>query len=395
MTDYKQIAFDELQESDLLVDALYQGGTFGNAGDDPISKLIGCGNQGGFRFVGSAKATIKLCVLYSALTDTDWPDYIDTETGLFIYYGDNKTPGHALHETRRKGNRILKLIFNSLHTDNRIKIPPLFCFTKGPSGRDVFFRGLAVPGAKNRSSNEDLVAVWKTKGSQRFQNYKATFTILEVPAVERKWINDIHIGKPLSSNAPKPWKTWIQGGNYKPLIAPKAVTHRTKEQQLPEPGKYMNIVEAIIDYFKQHPQGEYAFERCAAEIAVLMDKNIADYDLTKPWRDGGRDALGKYNIGYQGNQLDVEFALEAKCKFFNSGSGVKETSRLISRLRYRQFGIFVTTSYVSEQAYKEIVEDGHPVIIVSGADIAQILVNEGGYKSVGEVKDWLKTNFPY
>ena len=48
-------------------------------------------------------------------------------------------------------------------------------------------------------------------------------------------------------------------------------------------------------------------------------------------------------------------------------------SRLISRIRYRQFGVLVTTSYVHEQAYKEIMEDGHPILVVSATDIAGIL----------------------
>lgn len=101
-----------------------------------------------------------------------------------------------------------------------------------------------------------------------------------------------------------------------------------------------------------------------------MDRNITDYDLTRPWRDGGRDAIGNYRIGYLDNTISVEFALEAKCKQPDSGSGIRETSRLISRLRHRQFGIFVTTSYVANQAYKEILEDQHPVVIISGIDIA-------------------------
>ena len=48
-------------------------------------------------------------------------------------------------------------------------------------------------------------------------------------------------------------------------------------------------------------------------------------------------------------------------------------SRLISRIRYRQFGILVTTSYVDNQAYSEVVEDGHPILIVTASDIATIL----------------------
>lgn len=50
-------------------------------------------------------------------------------------------------------------------------------------------------------------------------------------------------------------------------------------------------------------------------------------------------------------------------------------SRLISRIRYRQFGIMITTSYVDNQAYKEVVEDGHPILIVTASDIASILRN--------------------
>ena len=50
-------------------------------------------------------------------------------------------------------------------------------------------------------------------------------------------------------------------------------------------------------------------------------------------------------------------------------------SRLISRIRYRQFGILVTTSSVDNQAYSEVVEDGHPILIVTASDIASILRN--------------------
>lgn len=33
----------------------------------------------------------------------------------------------------------------------------------------------------------------------------------------------------------------------------------------------------------------------------------------------------------------------------------------------------ITTSYVHEQAYKEIMEDGHPILVMSANDIARIL----------------------
>lgn len=386
------IPFSDLTESDLYIDALYEGGNKKNAGDDPISRLVGVGNQGGFRYRGSIRNRIQLCVLYSELSDPDWPDSLNPESGLLVYYGDNKRPGHEIHDTKKKGNAILRQSFDNLHLGHRNKIPPFFIFTKGPKGRDVIFRGLAVPGGKGLSQTEDLVAVWKIKSGHRFSNYRAIFTILDIPKIERKWIKNIWQNNLFSINAPSQWIKWIRSGEYIPLVAPRSRDYRTKEEQLPCTQQQEQILNLIIQFFKRRPDREYAFEKCAAEIAILMDRNIIDYDLTRPWRDGGRDALGKYRIGMDETGIMVDFALEAKCKLINNGSGVKETSRLISRLKYRQFGIFVTTSFVSEQAYREIIEDVHPVVVIAGRDIANILIHSG-INTIYLVEEWLKANF--
>lgn len=145
------------------------------------------------------------------------------------------------------------------------------------------------------------------------------------------------------------------------------------------------ILEAVHDRFKEN---SHRFEACALEIARLMMPDIADAELTRPWRDGGRDAVGEYRIGIEKSSILVEFALEAKCYDpAGKGVGVKELSRLISRLRHRQFGILVTTSYLASQAYSELKEDGHPVVMICGADIVQLLREKIG--SVGQIKKWL------
>ena len=69
--------------------------------------------------------------------------------------------------------------------------------------------------------------------------------------------------------------------------------------------------------------------------------------------------------------LKIDCALEAKCYASDTAVRVRQMSRLISRIRYRQFGIMITTSYVDGQAYKEMVEDGHPILIVTASDIAE------------------------
>jgi AspBHI-like restriction endonuclease/restriction endonuclease len=393
-THAKPIAFADLAEVDhLIVDATYEGGQNRNTSDDPISKLVGCGNQGGFRFRGSARKadTIRLVVLYSELTDPDWPDTLDVEKGQFIYFGDNKSPGRDI--ASKKGNRILEHSFNSLHSGNRQHIPPFLVFTKGPKGRDVVFRGLAAPGYPGLSQTEDLVAVWRSRGGQRFANYRAVFTILKEHRVSRKWLTLLAASDvPAKGSDPRAWEVWRTTGKYTPLLAPKTRRYRTSQEQLPANAYQTAALNEIVTFFKQHPDREYAFEKCAAELLRLMDPNVVSYDLTRPWRDGGRDATGVYRIGSEASSVLVEFALEAKCKGPRFGSGVKEVSRLISRLRYRQFGVFITTSFLNQQAYCEIIEDGHPVLILAGIDIIALLT-KNGFGSVSEIKRWLEVNF--
>jgi hypothetical protein len=101
----------------------------------------------------------------------------------------------------------------------------------------------------------------------------------------------------------------------------------------------------------------------------------------------------------QSDPVYAEFALEAKCYRPNGSRikansvGVKELSRLISRLRHRQFGVLVTTSFVARQAYSEIREDRHPIIVISGRDIAEILISHN-YNTPALVKELLARDFP-
>ena len=71
---------------------------------------------------------------------------------------------------------------------------------------------------------------------------------------------------------------------------------------------------------------------------------------------------------------------------------MKEVSRLISRLRHRQFGVLVTTSVIARQAYEEVREDRHPIIFISGRDITEILI-KNGYNTGDRVSGLLEDEF--
>ena len=92
----KEIPFEELEYSDLYVDCIYKGGKVPNMSAEPFHKLIpGCENAGGFRKKlredGSGK--YAYVVLYTSMEELEWPDYLDEETGIFRYYGDNRQFG--------------------------------------------------------------------------------------------------------------------------------------------------------------------------------------------------------------------------------------------------------------------------------------------------------------
>jgi hypothetical protein len=180
----------------------------------------------------------------------------------------------------------------------------------------------------------------------------------------------------------------VQTGIYQPLQAPSTVITRSRDEQQPAKAD-KPLLDRVFAYFRDRP---HDFERFAADLWRMSEPKVDKIDVTRPWRDGGRDAVGEYLLGPAADPVAVEFALEAKCYNLGNGVGVREASRLISRLRHRQFGVLVTTSHLDAQAYKEIREDGHPIVILAGADIVAIL-KSNGFTTTKAVNELLRTKY--
>ena len=374
----------ELDDADLIVDAVYEGVAQANGSyADPLNRLVHVSSRGGFRYRGTKDAP-TLVVLTSSLAEPDWPDELDATTGRFVYYGDNREPGRELHATGRFGNHLLRVIFDRLHLGQRHLCPPVLVFTSLRSKRAFTFRGLAVPGFAGVPPTQDLVAVWKSSRGHRFQNYRAVFTILDSPLIPRSWINSAKHAIPNVLDAPQSWRMWVETGKYSALHAPPTRSIRSRREQLPQNENDRSLIKCIQTRFEARPTD---FEACAGELAKLLLRDVTDLEITRPWRDGGRDAIGRLRVGRDRASIAVTFALEAKC-YASGGVGVADVSRLISRIRHREFGILVTTTYLDTQAYREIVEDGHPVIVVCAQDIVGLL-SEAGYSTPEQVNLWL------
>lgn len=255
-------------------------------------------------------------------------------------------------DTPRKGNQLLEFVFECLNSkDGSIKsIPPFLIFKKGGAGWDIQFLGLAAPGNPQISPDKDLVAFWRTMDNKRFQNYEAYFTVLEtILPISREWLNALIYDHDNSLQyAPDVWKRFIAQGRKDiiPLITKKLQKIPTKYEQLQSDVEGNKCLKYIRNHYVNNA---YGFEMCAKNILEKMDERFQDFLLTRLWRDGGRDALGYYVIGNESKAnypLRIDCAMEAKCYAENHSTGVKEMSRLISRIRYQQFGVLITTSYV-------------------------------------------------
>lgn len=385
------VPFDDLPTADLMVDREYLGGSQKSMADDPIARLLPVGTLGGFRYKGSREAPC-LVVLYTSGAEADWPDTLDPATGTFTYYGDNRHPGKDLHDSPRGGNSILRRTFDLAHggAGPRTQVPPYLLFAKAGRGRDVLFRGVLAPGAADLTADEDLVAIWRNRQGLRFQNYRAKFTVLDIGTVSRAWISDVLAGQPLSGNCPDPWRLWVTGRHYQALTSTR-IEYRSPGEQQPADQAGRQILELLHAHFADRPTD---FEHFAAHLWQMADGHVGSYEVTRATADGGRDAIGEFLIGPSTDPVRVTFALEAKLFAPTGGGvGVKEVSRLISRLRHRQFGVLVTTAHVAPQAYKEIRADQHPIVIIAGVDIVDLL-RAKGYATPAEVTQWLNDAFP-
>jgi hypothetical protein len=228
-------------------------------------------------------------------------------------------------------------------------------------------------------------------GDNRFQNYRATFTILDTkPVIRRSWIDSICSGTLATEadGAPKQWIDWMERGVVRPLQVKPLLEPRTRQQQVPddEDGRAWKMLEAL-----HRTIGDRAFEFVAVAIFKLAEPNIFA-EVTRSAVDGGRDAVGQLSLGgIIGGAHHVEFALEAKHFNPRSSNGVTvgHTKRLISRLRHRQFGVLVTTGHVSRQAYSEIIEDQHPIVVIAGRDIVRLFRSKG-INDAEAVRAWVE-----
>ena len=199
-----EVPYQALEESDLFVDCVYKSGPYPNLAGEVITKLVpGCPNLGGFRKVYNQRTKrIAYIVLYTSMCELAWPDFLDTETGVLRYYGDNRKAGRSLLDTRGKGNLLLQEVFGELHAGDRSEIPPFLIFKRHGTGRDMRFLGLAAPGCRRTGTSPLTGEPWTVSGS-RITRRTSRFSIPGVSLYPRRGFGLSGTGIRIASGSPR------------------------------------------------------------------------------------------------------------------------------------------------------------------------------------------------
>src|SRR5262249_53877405 len=156
---------------------------------------------------------------------------------------------------------------------------------------------------------EDLVAVWRVKGENRFQNYRATFTVLREDAIHKEWLDDLVKGMPPTSAAkcPTTWARWVRSGRYTALEGERKGEPRSRKDQEPHTAEEREVVARL---YKELSAREFEF--AAAEIVRFMDERFVELQVTRATQDGGRDVTAIYRVGHVDHQVNLSASIEAK-----------------------------------------------------------------------------------
>lgn len=140
---------------------------------------------------------------------------------------------------------------------------------------------------------------------------------------------------------------------------------RKKEDQLPSNKQDMLILENLNNYSPTD------FEKII--VALFRDITSITHKIegTRAIKDGGFDFWGEFILPAPLN-YHIRFLGEVKRYRQTNSIGPGQVSRLVARLGRDEFGIYITTSYYTEQAQQEVLQDRYPVKLFSGIDVVNL-----------------------
>jgi hypothetical protein len=318
------------------------------------------------------------------MTETPWQDQFDVDNGRIRYYGDNRTPGRD--PSARPGNSGLlaaHLQHAQYDPDERAKSVPLLFFRRVPHEGKA--KGFARFEGVGIVTGVELVTQYSANAGGTFANFVFDFLVFDVSAeaetVDWRWLNDRRDpARPLAAtlkHAPSAWIRWIHKGVSAADVVRRRVSRlliESRTEQLPQPGtSEARILERIYEFFKQGRQ--HRFEALAQAIAQRVIAPGSDGylvgGLTRGTADQGIDFIARLDIGTGFGKAKLVVLGQAKCEQPSGGTNANDIARTAARLRRGWLGVYVTTSFFTSNAQREVIEDRYPIVLISGRRVAE------------------------
>jgi hypothetical protein len=337
---------------------------------------------------------------------TPWHDELDPFAGHVRYYGDNKA---TLREdpNATSGNRAILEQF-ALHRSNsrqdRLAAAPLLFFEglihEGHDKGYWRFVGLGVLERAERVTQID------PKG-RAFSNYAFDCSLVDLSAdnlnLSWDWIaarrDPTWTLEESLKIAPTNWRRWVDDGpTVGDRIRQSVARYRvlSPSDQRPEVGTpAAAALTAVIEHFKTGGAfagvGEHRFEGLASEVTGSHLAESGRYRrgwITKRGGDGGVDFVGRLDLGSTDSGLKLVVLGQAKCQ--TGSTGGHDVARTVARLDRGWVGAFVTTSYFTEQAQREVIGDRFPILLINGRQVGEAVVRSAAVRGVS-VGDYINS----
>jgi hypothetical protein len=149
------------------------------------------------------------------------------------------------------------------------------------------------------------------------------------------------------------------------------------------------LLDLVYQHFKDRPDD---FEQFAADLWRVSEPNVDKIDVTRPWRDGGRDAIGKTCLVPMPTPLPSSspWRPSARAHQQRRRERDKPTHLAAPAPPIRRPGHYPLPRY---QAYREIREDGHPVVVLAGRDVIERL-KDRGLDNITAIRQHLHDAYP-
>ncbi len=289
-----------------------------------------------------------------------WEDIVDLSNAEILYWGDSKA-----HPTKRlddfAGNAVLRRVYDYLLDGERVAAPPVLHFSK-PQAGVVKFNGLCVL--------DRLDLAWFYDAGRPVRNYHARLRVLDCDRVSIAWLHHRANAATLASlddhqDCPNVWHRYKRGETVTIDIWRPEV--RAKSSQIPDKGSDDDLL--LQQLVSLQP---FDFEKVVVAVFREVREVTHHIEGTRRTGDGGFDFFGRFVLQ---RPLDYVIPFRGEVKRYSRGTAVtpKEVSRLVARLGRQEYGLFVTTSYFTEQAQREVLADSYPVHLIPGAELIKML----------------------